>query len=74
VLIKGSYGNPFAVFLSQHYKTVYVIDYRYYYQVWGYLTLSRFADERGVEDVIFLIAMTTSQADSTAQYLNNYCR
>ncbi len=74
VLIKGSYGNPFCVYLSQHYRTVYVIDYRYYYQVWGYLTLSRFADEKGVEDVIFLTAMTTSQADSTAQYLNNYCR
>ena len=74
VLIKGSYGNPFAVYLSQHYHTVYVVDYRYYYQVWGHLSLSRFADERGVDDVIFLVALTMSQADSTAQYLNNYCK
>ena len=45
VLVKDSYGNPFAVWLTQHYHTVYVIDYRYYHNNWDYLTFSRFADE-----------------------------
>lgn len=30
ILIKESYGNAFAPFLTDHYDKVYVIDYRYY--------------------------------------------
>ena len=74
VLMKDSYGNPFSVFLTQHYHTVYVIDYRYYKSVYGYLTFSRFAAERGVKDFIVLLPMTLSQSDSTAGYLKNYCK
>lgn len=74
VLVKDSYGNPFAVWLTQHYRTVYVIDYRKYKDLTGYLTFSRFAEERGVQDFIVLLPMTLSQADLTASYLAKYCR
>ena len=74
VLVKDSYGNPFAPFLTQHYHTVYVIDYRYYKDVSGYLTFSRFASERGVKDFLVLLPMTLSQSDTTANYLARYCK
>ena len=74
VLVKDSYGNPFSIYLTQHYHTVYVIDYRYYKNIYGYLNFSRFAAERGVSDFIVLLPMTLSQADSTANYLASYCK
>ena len=74
VLVKDSYGNPFAVWLTQHYHTVYVIDYRYYHNNWDYLTFSRFADEKGVDDFIILLPMTLSMSGYTATCLDKYCR
>lgn len=74
VLVKGSYGNPFAAYLTQHYHTVYVIDYRHYSSIHGYLTLSKFVDEKGVDDIIFLVALTMSQSDGTAHYMTGYCK
>ena len=74
VLVKDSYGNPFATWLTQHYHTVYVIDYRHYRNSGWYLTFSQFADQKGVQDFIVLLPMTLSQSDTTAAYLSNYCR
>lgn len=74
VLVKDSYGNPFAVWLTQHYHTVYVIDYRHYHNIAGFLTFSRFADELGADDFIVLLPMTLSQSDTTSALLRNYCR
>ena len=74
VLVKDSYGNPFSVYLTQHYHTVYVVDYRYYKNVYNYLTFSRFVEEKGVSDFIVLLPMTLSQSDSTASYLSRYCK
>ena len=74
VLVKDSYGNPFAVWLTQHYHTVYVIDYRKYKDSTGYLSFSQFAEQRGVQDFIVLLPMTLSQSDDTASYLAKYCR
>jgi hypothetical protein len=74
VLVKDSYGNPFAVWLTQHYHTVYVIDYRYYHNNWDYLTFSRFADEKGVDDFIILLPMTLSMSGYTATCLGKYCQ
>jgi hypothetical protein len=30
MVIKDSYGNPFAPYLSAHFEKVFVVDYRYY--------------------------------------------
>ena len=73
VLVKDSYGNPFAVYLTQHYHTVYVIDYRHYQNMFGFLTFSRFAAEKGVQDFIVLLPMTL-QSGATADMLSRYCR
>ena len=72
VLVKDSYGNPFAVYLTQHYHTVYVIDYRHYQNMPGFLTFSRFAAEKGVQDFIVLLPMTM-QSGGTAGMLSRYC-
>lgn len=74
VLVKDSYGNPFAIYLTQHYHTVYVVDYRYYKNLSGYLTFSQFAEQKGVSDFIVLLPMTLSQSDTTAGYLAKYCK
>jgi hypothetical protein len=74
VLVKDSYGNPFAVWLTQHYRTVYVVDYRHYRNAASYLTFSQFAEQKGVKDFIVLLPMTLSQADYTATCLSSYCR
>ena len=52
LLIKTSFGNPFAYYLTQHYHTVYVIDMRYY----STSKIPDFVDEFGVNDVIILHA------------------
>lgn len=74
VLVKDSYGNPFAVWLTQHYRTVYVIDYRYYRDGGNYLCFSDFAAQKGVTDFIILLPMTLSQSSYTANCLASYCR
>lgn len=55
VVIKESYGNAFVPFLTDHYQTVYVIDYRYWEG-----KLADFIKKKKAQDVIFLnnISMT----------------
>lgn len=48
VLIKNSFGNPFATFLISNYETVHVVDYRYFDK--GLLNLIK---NQGIDDVIF---------------------
>ncbi len=48
VLVKESYGNALAPFLADHYRDLYVIDYRYYQG-----NLLDFINEKGVTDVVF---------------------
>lgn len=47
VLVKESFGNPFAPYLSCNYKYVYVIDYRYFTG-----DITDFAKEKGATDII----------------------
>lgn len=49
VLVKNSYGNPFATYLPYHYETVYVVDYRYYTG-----SLKQLIEDEKVTDLIFL--------------------
>jgi len=49
VLLKNSYGNPFAVFLASSFEEVYVVDYRYYSG-----SVARLVADMGVTDVIVL--------------------
>ncbi|HTF02400.1 MAG TPA: DHHW family protein [Bacteroidia bacterium] len=49
ILVKNSYGNPFATYLPYHYETVYVIDYRYYTG-----SIAKLIEDEKVTDLIFL--------------------
>lgn len=49
VVIKESFGNAFVPFLVDHYKTVHVIDYRY----WNG-SLVDFVRKNNVNDVLFV--------------------
>lgn len=57
LVYKNSMGNPFVYYLTQHYHSVYVCDYRYYET----RTMTEFVDLFGVDDVIFV--NNTSQAE-----------
>ncbi len=58
LLIKNSNGNPFGYYLTQHYKYVYVIDYRKYFN----RTLTNFVDYYDVDDVIFCLSSGQAQS------------
>ena len=57
LLVKNSYGNPFAVYLLSHYENVLVVDYRYQKQA-----LSVLVDRYDVDDLVFLNGVVTSAA------------
>ena len=63
LVIKDSYGNPFTVFLTQHYHKVYVLDYRK-----NFTPVSIVAEQYGVQDVLLVQSIGVSQTRS-AQYL-----
>ena len=54
VIVKDSFGNAFAPFLTDHYKHVYVADFRY-----TQTTLPQFVEKYGVNDIIFLLNLST---------------
>lgn len=58
-VIKDSYANCFVPFLTEHYKTVYVIDKRYYRG-----KIEAFLEENGINDVLILY--------QTAGFIENY--
>ncbi len=49
ILVKNSYGNPFATYLPYHYETVFVVDYRYYSG-----SILELIEKEKVTDLIFL--------------------
>jgi hypothetical protein len=48
LIIKNSFGNPFATYLINNYETVHVVDYRYYNE--GVLKLIK---NENINDIIF---------------------
>jgi len=58
LIIKDSYGNAFAPFVTQNYHTVYVMDYRKY----GTMSISKFCDKYDVDDVWFVPYMIATQS------------
>ena len=74
VVIKDSYGNAFSTYLASHYKTVYVLDVRSYVSQRDHLTLTGFADQLGVDDVIVMLSMVFSQSDATVSLLSGLCK
>ena len=58
IVVKESFGNCFIPYLVNHYKKVYVVDYRYYDS-----TVTQLARDKGVDDVICVnnISMTRNE-------------
>lgn len=55
VVIKESYGNPFAPLLTQNYSEVYVVDIRYFKN-----NLKNFVNKNQINDVIFINNMVAT--------------
>ena len=70
VLVKDSYGNPFAPFLTQNYSKIYVIDYRSY----GKMGLKAFVDAYGVDQVIFAQSLSLAETEGTIGLTRSLCR
>lgn len=69
VLIKDSFGNPFAPYLSQNYHNVYIIDYRTY----SAMKLRYFVDYYEIDDVVFAQSLAMAQGDGTLDLLEWFC-
>ena len=70
VVIKDSFGNPFAPYLTQHYHNVYVIDYRKYSE----MTLSYFVQYYDIDDVLLTESLAMAQGSGTLDLLEWFCK
>lgn len=61
VVVKESFGNAFVPFLVDHYRTVYVVDYRTFRTKMNQ-SLSEFVAEKGAATVLFINNMTATSA------------
>ena len=59
-VVKDSYGNAFAPYLTAHYDEVHLLDYRYYDG-----NLNDYLKKNGIDEVLFL--NNTMSANSTSQ-------
>ena len=66
IVVKESFGNCFIPFLVNHYKTIYVIDYRDYTG-----TVSALAQEKGVDDVICVNNISMTRNDGLVEEFTN---
>lgn len=66
VLIKNSFGNPFAPYLIAHYEQIFVVDYRYYTD-----NLLTFIRKNNINDVIVLVTPLTANTAWHCRMLDN---
>lgn len=60
VLVKNSYGNPFATMVYHHYEELYIVDLRYYKE--GLLNLVK---DKIIHDVIILNGVFSANSNGT---------
>ena len=58
LVIQDSYGSPFDVFLTQHYHTVVVMDFR------NGINVNQICQEYGVDDIIVLTEIILAQGNN----------
>lgn len=66
LVVKDSFGNPFVVYLTQHYHRIYVLDYRK-----NFTPVSTVAEQYGVQDVILVQSIGVSQTRQALPLLEN---
>jgi len=70
IVVKDSFGNCYVPYLTEHYKTIYAVDYRIYREK----TLKELAVEKGVQDVIFAPYLIATQATDGNDFFKLICR
>ena len=58
IVVKDSYGNPFSVYLSQHYHTVLALDWHYE------LRLNELMNQYNVKDILVLTELIQAQGNA----------
>ena len=66
IVVKESFGNAFVPFLTDHYQTIYVLDYRYWKG-----SISQFAVDKGVQDVLFVNNLSAIRSTALVSDLHN---
>lgn len=69
VIVKDSFGNPLAPFLTQNFHEVYVLDFREY----GDMDLRRFAEYYDVDYIIFAHTLGMAQTEGANSLLGWLC-
>lgn len=69
VVIKDSFGSPFAIYLTQNYHKVYCVDYRKYKA----MKLDQYVQEYEIDDVIFAPYMIATQSVLGNDLIGNRC-
>jgi hypothetical protein len=69
VIIKNSYGNPFATYFTANYETVFVIDYRYYKG-----SLLDLINDNKINDVIFVNGVFSANTSWHIQMMTKIMR
>ena len=64
LVVKDSYAHSFAPFLAGDYQTVYLLDLRFYRG-----SISGFAKEHGVDELLYLYGIDTLLTDSNSAWL-----
>lgn len=70
IVVKDSFGNCYVPYLTEHYKTIYAVDYRIYREK----TLKELAVEKGINDVIFAPYLIATQATDGNDFFKLICR
>lgn len=70
IVVKDSFGNCYVPYLTEHYKTIYAVDYRIYRA----MTLEAMVDKYGIDDVIFAPYMIATQATDGNDFFKTICR
>ena len=65
VVVKESFGNAFVPFLTDHYQTIHVIDFRYWKG-----SLSQFVTDNNVQDVLFVNNLSAIRSTALVGYLH----
>lgn len=69
LIMKESFGNAMIPFFVDHYQHVYIVDYRYYTG-----TLSDFASQHKIDDMIFLSAISAGMGSGNLTKLENFLK
>lgn len=73
LLIKESFGNAYAPFLTEDYETVYVLDYRYFSDV-DSRSIQQFVKDNGITDVLLLNNISATRNSMLMDELNELIR